>query len=94
MSDTDQRAPSYYLYAPGAPYVDLATGEEKQHWTRVGSLFREGGRPGHIRLDALPTNPAWDGYLKVIPANRGGGTRRRRQTPAVPATETDSVADR
>lgn len=70
--------PSWLVMAPVEDYIDRSSGEVKSRWIRVGAIFREGGRPAHMRLDSLPTNRQWDGYLRIIPYNRGQGNQTWR----------------
>lgn len=67
-------------------------GETKKRYINVGSAFTDEQGRVSIKLDAVPVNPEWSGWLSLYPVKeRDGGRPESRQTSQRPEPRNHSV---
>jgi len=62
-------------------YTDKTTGEKKKRYTNVGKAFTDEDGRLSIKLDTIPVDPNWSGWLSLYPADRDKGGGQRSQAP-------------
>ena len=84
-------------------YKDRTTGEEKKQYLTVGKCFTDEQGRQSLKIDALPVNPEWSGWLSLYPVKAHqpqdtlppGRTQQRSMPPAptAPAENYDEDED-
>lgn len=69
-------------------YKDRTTGEEKKNFLTVGKLFTDDEGRMSLKLDGLPVNPEWSGWLSFYPRRTDGA----RPAPTPPRQDAHNQA--
>lgn len=56
-------------------------GEKKKRYINVGSAFTDDQGRVSIKLDAVPTNPEWSGWLSLYPVREREGGQQQAAPP-------------
>lgn len=59
-------------------------GETKKRYITVGSAFTDESNRISIKLDAVPVNPEWSGWLSLYPVKDRDDREQDRRQPAPP----------
>ncbi len=70
-------------------YKDRTTGEEKKNFLTVGKLFTDAEGRMSLKLDAVPVNPEWSGWLSFYPRK----TDQRSPAPPPPSRHEQQKQD-
>lgn len=65
-------------------YTD-ASGEEKKRYINIGSAFTDDQGRVSLKLDAVPVNPEWTGWLSLYPVKSDRPAQQQSKPKPAPA---------
>ena len=68
-------------------------GETKKRYQKCGAAFTNDDGQISLKLDAVPVNPDWSGWLNLYPKKEYDAAPQQQRPPAEPARATTAPSD-